>query len=88
MLWRKSEQHIDSHSKKILLEREMFWGQLHVRKYIEQDLPSPSAYQLGAVYCLTRRRFFWRFRLWTPLQSTYFSLSKEGRWIQICRTFS
>jgi len=86
MFWRKSEHPIDSHSKKILLERKMFWGNLHVREYIEQDFPSPNGHSVGTVYCLTRRRSFWRFRLWTPLQSTFYSLNAQKRWIPICCT--
>ena len=86
MFWRKSEHPIDSHSIKILLERKDTWGKRHVRQYIEQDLPTPDGHPVGMVYCLTRRRYFWRFRLWTPLQSTYFTLNTQGRWIQVCRT--
>jgi len=86
MFWRKSEYPIDSRSKKFLLERKMFWGKPHARKYVEQDLPQPNGHPFGTVYCLTRRRYFWQFRLWTPLQSTYFSLNAQGRWVQMCRT--
>jgi hypothetical protein len=86
MLWRKSEHSMSSHSKKIILERKIFGGNLHVRKYIEEDLPRPNGHPVGTIYCLTRRRPFWRFRLWTPLQSTYFTLNAQGRWVQVCRT--
>ena len=86
MFWRKFEYSIDAHSKKILLKRKALWGKARVRKYIEQDLPSPNGHPVGTVFCLTRRRYFWPFRLWTPLQSTYFTVSSQRRWIQVCRT--
>lgn len=81
MLWRKSE-----YSKEIILKRKMLGGKLHVRKYFEQDLPAPNGHPVGAIFCLTRRRLFWRFRLWTPLESTYYTLNAQGRWVQVCRT--
>ena len=87
MLWRKSEDFIGPHIKKVLLQRKMLGGRLHVRKYIQQDLPQPNGHPIGTIYCLTRRRIFWQFRLWRPLQSTYFTLNANGRWIQMCRTF-
>ncbi len=87
MLWRKREQSIDSFSKKILLERKMFWGRLHTRRYVECDLPHPKGHPPGTVFCLTRLRPLWRFHLRRPLQSTYFTLNTKGRWVQTCRTF-
>jgi hypothetical protein len=86
MLWRKSEHSMSSHQKKNILERKILWGKLHVRKYIEEDFPTPNGHPVGTIYCLTRRRPFWRFRLWTPLESTYFTLNAQGRWVQMCRT--
>jgi len=81
MLWRKYE-----HLKKIVLKRKMPGGKLHVRTYFERDLPPPDEHPVGTIFCLTRRRLFWRFRLWMPLESTYFTLNEQGRWVQMCRT--
>ena len=87
MLWKKSEHFIGTDTKKILLQRKMLGGRIRVRKYIQQDLPPPNGHPIGTIYCLTRRRIFWKFRLWRPLQSTYFTLSPNGRWVQMCRTY-
>ena len=54
MLWRKSEHSLSSHSKKIILERKILGGKLHVRKHIKQDLPPPNGHPFGTIYCLTR----------------------------------
>ncbi|MDH5426842.1 MAG: hypothetical protein OEZ05_02790 [Nitrospirota bacterium] len=87
MLWRKTEYSINADTKKVYLERKFLWGRRRVRKYVEQDLPSPNGHAAGMIFSLTRRRIFWRFRLWKPLQSTYFTLNLQGRWIQMCRTY-
>lgn len=87
MFWQKSEHPISSRSKKIILERKMPGGRVHIRTYIEQDLPSPNGHPVGTIYCSTRRRSFWRFRLWMPLESTYLTLNAQRQWVQTCRTF-
>ncbi len=87
MFWKKVERPINSDATKILLERKGLGGRPHLRKYVEQELPAPNGHPVGTVFCLTRRRSFWRFRLWAPLQSTYFTLNANGRWVQMCRTF-
>lgn len=87
IFWRKLEQPTGDNEKKIVLERKFPFGRLHIRKYIERDLPSLNGQPTGTIVCLTRKRMFWRFRLKYPLQSTYFTLSEKRRWVQLCRTY-
>ena len=88
MIWSKSESEISPQCRKVTLERKTLWGKRQRKSYFEQALPPIEEQRPGSVCRVTRRRTFWRFRFWHPLESRFFVVSSQGKWVQVARSFA